>query len=84
MWDRPTFVELANATLVDNSRAPLQLPYCPANDASHAIADLQYMTATLEAQQQRGEDIRAETVQEARLCLAHVIQSTFHQGVHDG
>ena len=66
MRKEPTFVELANATLVENSLSPLQLPYCPTNDASHAIADLQAMTATLEAQQQRGEDIRAETVQEAR------------------
>ena len=66
MRKKPTFVELANATLVENSLSPLQLPYCPTNDASHAIADLQAMTATLEAQQQRGEDIRAETVQEAR------------------
>ena len=82
MRKKPTFVELANATLVENSLSPLQLPYCPTNDASHASADLQAMTATLEAQQQRGEDIRAETVQEARnLGVDPTILEQMAQGV---
>ena len=66
MRKKPTFQELANATLKDNTLAPLQLPYIPFNSSSQSLFELQAMREEVQAQQQRGEDIRAATVQEAR------------------
>ena len=66
MSKKPTFQELANATLKDNTLAPLQLPYIPFNSSSQALVELQAMREEVQAQQQRGEDIQVATVQEAR------------------
>ena len=67
MRKKPTFDELANATLKENTLlAPLQLPYIPYNSTSQALVDLQALTQQLQFKQQRGEDVQAATVQEAR------------------
>ena len=66
MRKKPTFEELANATLKEGTVGPLQLPYCPYNSNRQALVDLQTMTQQLQSQQQRGEDIQAAVVQEAR------------------
>ena len=66
MRKKPTFQELANATLKESTLGPLQLPYIPFNSSSQALVELQAMREEVQAQQQRGEDIRAATVQEAR------------------
>ena len=63
MRRKPTFEELANATLKESTVGPLQLPYCPYNSNSQALVDLQTMAQQLQAQQQRGEDIQASIVQ---------------------
>ena len=66
MRKKPTFQELANATLKESTLGPLQLPYIPFNSSSQALVDLQATMEEVQSQQQRGEDIRAATVQEAR------------------
>ena len=66
MRRKPTFEELANATLKESTVGPLQLPYCPYISNSQALVDLQTRTQQLQAQQQRGEDLQTATIQEAR------------------
>ena len=60
MRRKPTFNELATASLRESNIGPVKLPYVPPNDASFAIAELRDMTAKL-----RNEEIIGRNVQTA-------------------
>ena len=60
MRRKPTFSELAEASLRESNIGPVKLPYAPPNDASFAIAELRDMTAKL-----RNEEIIGRNVQTA-------------------
>ena len=66
MRKKPTYLELATANLKESALGPLKLPYCPPNDPTPAIAELQAMTQRLQAEQQQGEDVQNKTQQTAR------------------
>ena len=64
MRKKPTFEELARATLVQSNLGPLKLPYVPPNDASFAMAELRQMTNKIMSEEALGRAIQ-QAVQQA-------------------
>ena len=60
MRKKPTYDELARASIRESNIGPVNMPYVPPNDASFAIAELRDMTAKL-----RNEEIIGRNVQTA-------------------
>ena len=58
MRKKPTFDELARASLAESDLGPVRLPYVPPNDASFAISELRDMTNKI-----RNEDIIGRNTQ---------------------
>ena len=65
MRKKPTFDELARASLVESNLGPVKLPHVPPNDASLAIAELREMTNTLRGQEIIGRNTQIAVQQTA-------------------
>ena len=65
MRKKPTFNELAIASLRESNIGPVKLPYVPPNDASFAIAELRDMTGKLRAEEALGRGVQQDIQQAA-------------------
>ena len=79
MRKKPTFDELARASLAKSNFGPVELPYAPPNDASFAIAELREMTNTLGDQEiiGRNTQIAVQQTTDAAGASPNVIERMF-------